>query len=291
MFLFILQLLVCNYIAIKQLISSYLLDILSIYTLEGKFHSTQTGKFPLYQGRDDRRILYISGVALQLSKSHNQTPEEIASGIVSHLSRQSADVVSVEMVPPGWIYLQLTDGFLATWLQSLLVTKVQEDGNMSISKISKLNPSRLFMIQYAHARCYSLLLLAHREGLIQLTNICDDAQLSFASLTSAQQIPWLNDEQKLRLIHPAEGRLLSRLVTVIDNLQSPDLNTRVNWEKLALDLSQAFESFWCQCRIWGEVKISDPNLAQARLGLMIATQSVLRSLLVSKLGAVAPVEL
>ena len=291
MFLFILQLLVCNYIAIKQLISSYLLDILSIYTLEGKFHSTQTGKFPLYQGRDDRRILYISGVALQLSKSHNQTPEEIASGIVSHLSRQRADVVSVEMVPPGWIYLQLTDGFLATWLQSLLVTKVQEDGNMSISKISKLNSSRLFTIQYAHARCYSLLLLAHREGLIQLTNICDDAQPSFASLTSAQQILWLNDEQKLRLIHPAEGRLLSRLVTVIDNLQSPDLNTRVNWEKLALDLSQAFESFWCQCRIWGEVKISDPNLAQARLGLMIATQSVLRSLLVSKLGAVAPVQL
>jgi arginyl-tRNA synthetase len=290
-FLFILQLIVCNYTAIKQLISSYLGDLLGIYTLEGKLHSTQTEKFPLYQGRDDRRILYISGVALQLSKSHNQTPEEIASGIVSHLSRQRADFVSVEIVPPGWIYLQLTDGFLATWLQSLVVTKVQEDGNMSISKISKLNPSRLFKIQYAHARCYSLLLLAHREGLIQLTDFCDHAPATFASLTSAQQIPWLNDEQKLRLIHPVEGRLLSRLVTVIDNLEFPDVNTRVNCEKLALDLSQAFESFWCQCQIWGEVKISDPDLAQARLGLMIATQSVLRCLLVAKLGAVAPVEL
>jgi arginyl-tRNA synthetase len=290
-FLSILQLLVCNYIAIKQLISSYLGDILGIYTLQGKFHSSQTGKFPLYQGRDDQRILYISGVALQLSKSHNQTPEEIASGIVSHLSGRNADVVSVEIVPPGWIYLQLTHGFLATWLQSLVVTKVQADGDMSISKISKLNPSRLFAIQYAHARCYSLLLLAHREGLIQLNDFGDDPQATFASLTSAQQIPWLNDEQKLRLSHLSEGRLLSALVTVIDNLEFPDLNASVNWEKLALDLSQCFESFWCQCRIWGEVKISDPDLAQARLGLMIATQSVLRILLVSKLGAVAPVQL
>jgi hypothetical protein len=39
------------------------------------------------------------------------------------------------------------------------------------------------------------------------------------------------------------------------------------------------------------VKIHDPELAQARLGLLIATQLVLRSVLEDKLGIVAPVEL
>jgi len=54
---------------------------------------------------------------------------------------------------------------------------------------------------------------------------------------------------------------------------------------------ELFSRFAHGCRIWGEVKIHDPELAQARLGLLIATQLVLRSVLEDKLGIVAPVEL
>ncbi|KZL48272.1 glutamate acetyltransferase [Nodularia spumigena CENA596] len=273
-----------NYTALKSLIHGCLVYALSIDTLNHELISIETKKFPLYKGRDNSRVLYISGVALRLGKSHNQTNLEIASGIVSHLSAQRGDVFSVEIVPPGWIYLELTHRFLAAWLQSLVVTNAGDGGEMGTSKITRQNSSRLFSIQYAHARCCSLVLLAHREGLIQLTE-------PIPNLVSAEQIPWLNDEQTLRLTHPAEGRLIAELVEVIDNLECPDLSGAVNWEKVALNLSQAFEAFWSQCRIWGKVKVSSPELSQARLGLVIATQSVLRCLLVYKLGAVAPVEL
>lgn len=283
----------CKYTAIKVLLSSYLARAVNIYTSTDKLRSIECRKFPLYKGRDNSRVLYISGLALQLAKSHNQTTMEIASGIVSHLSAIRGDFFRVQIVPPGSIYLELTHPFLATWLQSLVVRNLRENGETGTRKITVPNPSRLFAIQYAHARCYSLVLLAHREGLIKLREPIPDISenSALAHLASAEQIPWLNDDQKLRLSHPAEGRLIAELVQVIDNLDCPDLSGAVNWEKVALDLSQAFEVFWSQCRIWGKVKISAPKLAQARLGLVIATQSVLRCLLVDKLGAVAPLEL
>ncbi|WP_339376647.1 glutamate acetyltransferase [Nodularia sp. NIES-3585] len=218
---------------------------------------------------------------------------ELASGIASHLSAIAGDVFSVQIVPPGWIYLELTHPLLATWLQSLVVTNRRRDQEIGTSKITIQNPSRLFVIQYAHSRCYSLALLAHREGLIKLREPITDMSENSAShhLVSTEQIPWLNDDQKLRLTHPAECRLIAELVQVIDNLEFPDSCDAVNWEKVALNLSQAFEAFWCDCRIWGKVKIASPELAQARLGLIIATGSVLRCLLVNKLGAIAPLEL
>ena len=277
--------------AIKSLLYSYLLELLSIYTIKSELTSIKTKKFPLHkvknQPKKNSRVLYISGVAVGLAKSDHQRGMEIASGIACHLSAIARDVVSVQIVPPGWIYLELTDLFLAAWLQSLVNSGVGRDNERGQGKITIQNQSCLFAIQYAHARCYSLVQLAHGEGLIKLKELTADKSRLFPD----QPIPWLEDEQKFRLNHPAEGEVISKLVEVIDNLESPDLSGAVNWEKISLDLSQAFEAFWCQCRILGKKEISSPELAQARLGLIIATQSVLKRLLVNKFGAFAPVEL
>ncbi|MBG1266740.1 DALR anticodon-binding domain-containing protein, partial [Nostoc sp. WHI] len=149
----------------------------------------------------------------------------------------------------------------------------------------------LFAVQYAHARCCSLVLLAHREGLIKLRQPVANTSPVFWDVISPKPLPWLNCDGVLRLNHPDECRLIGELIQVIDNTECPNINGSVKLEKVALNLSQAFEKFWCNCRIWGEVKITSLELAQARLGLLMVTQSVLKYVLEENLGVFAPLEL
>ena len=139
-------------------------------------------------------------------------------------------------------------------------------------------PDSLLPIQYAHARCCSLLRLVEREGLMpakELADSCVQVELD---------IPWLDSNQKLRFIHPASYRLIAGLVAVVDELVCSDSSNSIKEQKLALNLSRAFESFWCSCRIFGEEKTAHPELVAARIGLVIATRIALKLLLEEKLG-------
>ncbi|MHC5727053.1 MAG: DALR anticodon-binding domain-containing protein [Nostoc sp.] len=127
--------------------------------------------------------------------------------------------------------------------------------------------------------------------MIKLRKPVPNASPAFWSVIAPNPIPWLNCDGTLRLNHPDEHRLIAELVQVVDNIECPDVSGSVKWEKVALNLSQAFEKFWSNCRIWGEVKITSPEIAQARLGLLMATQSVLRFVLEENLGVFAPLEL
>ncbi|MBN3911403.1 MAG: glutamate acetyltransferase [Nostoc sp. NMS1] len=243
---------------------------------------------------------------------------QLASAIASDLSRICGDVFSIQIVPPGWIHFELTDTALATWLQSLVVGSLGEDGEEGsreqgaggkevifnsppcplppaplpfVPNPQSPIPNSLFAVQHAHARCCSLVLLAHREGLIKLREPVPNISPAFWNVISPKPLPWLNCDGTLRLNHPDERHLIAELIQVVDNIECPDINGSVKWEKVALNLSQAFENFWCNCRIWGEVKIRSPELTQARLGLLMATQSVLRYVLEKNLGVFAPLEL
>ncbi len=300
---------VSNNTAIKQLIYSHLLYTLSICTNTTTIHSRDNHKIPLYKSRDINRILYISGVALQLSKSQNRKGIDIACAIASHLSANCGDEFIIEIVPPGYIHFVLTDAILASWLQHLVEGMGdrerggqgeggtgrggdRERGGQGEGGETKIeNSSHLFALQYAHARCCSLIRLAQQEKLIQLGDNNLNTTSAMFSVISPNPIPWLNSDRQLRFSHSASRRLISQLVQVVDDLEFRFAADSVNWEKAAINLSQAFEVFWCNCRIWGEVKISSPELSQARLGLVIATQSVLRFLLEEKLGVFALVEL
>ncbi|MEH1817885.1 MAG: DALR anticodon-binding domain-containing protein [Nostoc sp.] len=229
---------------------------------------------------------------------------ELASAIASDLSGICEDVFSIQAVPPGWIHFELTHSTLATWLQSLVVGSLGrlgagdwglgtggDEGTRGQGGLLKPIPNAQFAVQYAHARCCSLVLLAHREGLIKFREPVPSTSPDFWDVISPNPIPWLNCDGTLQLNHPDEHRLIDELIQVVDNIECPDVSGSVKWEKVALNLSQAFEKFWSNCRIWGEVKITSPELAQARLGLLMATQSVLRYVLEENLGVFAPLEL
>ncbi|ARV63290.1 glutamate acetyltransferase [Nostocales cyanobacterium HT-58-2] len=287
------------------------MPIISIYAKSQYIVSTINKKIPLSQGRSESKILYISGIALQLSKSEKIPAIEIANGIVSHISTNSDKEFKAQVISPGWIHLEVTQLLLAAWLQRIAVEEwglgvpsgiggcggvTKAEGEMTPLFLSSSPSSSLFTAQYTHARCCSLVRLAFHEGLIKQRepNIDDcqnPQQKLWSNILAPNPLPWLNSEEKLRFNHPASFRLINELVRVVDRLECRDFSGSVNWEKAALNLSQVFETFWCQCLIFGEVKTASPELAQARIGLVLATQSVLKFLLEEKLGVFALCEI
>ncbi|HBB33732.1 MAG TPA: hypothetical protein DDZ80_12480 [Cyanobacteria bacterium UBA8803] len=247
-------------------------------------------------------VVYQSAIALKLAPLLHLDALDIAHQLIvvlptlAHNSTESFSLdFGVEVLPPGWINFRLSDRSLATWLQQLIRIPPLRTGGVGGEKAISLNatPDRnFFPLQYVHARCCSLLHLAHRQGLIQLHTIGDRAQ---RNIVEPDPIPWLDDSPKagseqlyLRLVHPAELSLITQMLDLLDATSKGD---RDSWLKRGIALSQAFEQFYSSCRIWGEVKTQNPQLAQARLGLVALTQLLLRSLLEDQLGIPAPAEL
>ncbi|HAA32175.1 MAG TPA: hypothetical protein DCE56_36330, partial [Cyanobacteria bacterium UBA8553] len=101
---------------------------------------------------------------------------------------------------------------------------------------------------------------------------------------------FIKDTAKVRLTltHPAERRLIAQILDLLDEISDSEQR---HLAKIAIASYNAFENFYSNCRIWGEVKTQTPKLAQARLGLVVVTLVSLRSLLQDQLGVSAPVEL
>ena len=282
-----------KYLAIKQLLARQLWAALELYIFD---HSVLIGlkSLTLKRIQQQQRVLYVSAIALQLSSVLKLPAMDIAQALAELVCHQTnGQDFTVQVAPPGWIYLELTESYLAAWLQHLTQAPPELEPRELERKSnpkSKIELS-LFAVQYAHARCCSLLQLAHREELISLKST-DSAHSSALWLAvTPLPIPWLNEEQKLCLCHWGEWGLIDQLCAILDELYCPYRSRQpTNWHKATLSLSQAFQTFYSYCRIWGEVKSQNLPLAQARLGLVLITQSVLRLLLESKLGVVAPSE-
>ncbi|MEA5616390.1 hypothetical protein VB711_00840 [Cronbergia sp. UHCC 0137] len=270
-----------KYISVKRLLEAHLVKAASISTYREKAPYIEDKKIHLYQGRDVKKKLYISSLALRLANSQNSNAMKVAHELAVVLSGSCGGVFHVQIVPPGCIHLELTPTTLAAWLQGLA------GGNLAGEETKDFRECKLlFPIQYAHARCYSLIRLASQDNLIELV----DGDVGIGGLIAARPISWLNGDQQLYFYQPEEYHLINQLMQVVDHLVCSDGGS-VDWEKIGGKLSQAWEDFWCSCRIWGEVKITSPELAQARVGLLIATQWVLKCLLEKKLGVVALREL
>lgn len=243
-------------------------------TPSGRIPFASTEGIPISRCRDIRQIAYRSAIALQLAPKLGISPLDLAREWVARLPETEDFAVSV--THPGWIDCQLTDVGLARWLQQW--TRCPD----STPNTRVPPPANPFPLQYAHARCCSLLRLAEDEGLIDLRMGRDDIEI-----VAPAPLPWLDDTCALRLQHPAERVLIGQSIAIVDALENLDEIL----SKQAMKLGAAFEGFYSQCRILGEVKTRDPALAQARSGLVTVTQTVLKSLLEDHFGLPAPMEL
>ena len=285
-----------TYPSIKHLLLDRLQVVLDLYVSDSSVLNQRNRQISLHRFKDNRRVLYVWAIALQLSKAKNIPALEIATTLATLIRKvgsNSGTAISCEftvhVVPPGWIHLELTEPKLAAWLQHLAQGELKNWGAVE-NKESLFCAPRLFAVQYAHARCCSLVQMAHREGLITLKCSKAPERILF-HVVAPDPIPWLNFDQ-IRLCHPTERALIVQLLGLLDDFYCPcPILQPIDWEKAALNLSQAFQAFYSCCRIWGEVKIQTIHLAQARLGLIMATQQILRLLLQDRLGVYAPVEL
>ena len=269
-------------------------------------------------------VIYRSAIALQLSPLWKLAPDDIAHQLMDMLLTMSQETGGIdfclEVVSPGWIDFQLSHRSLATVLQLLISIPLfsSTPGNSLFS-----TNQNLFPIQYTHARCCSLLRLAGvgsgEWGDGGGENLFFDAERgSLAFIHSAEWdlifqifdlLDVMSDLDDGSLVKVSTGSSFNKLNHLTP--QPPSLKGKGGQEillpspfiegggvgggvklvKRGLALCQAFEVFHKSCRIWGEVTSQQPQLAQARLGLVRVTQLLLRSLLEDYFGVPAFLEL
>lgn len=264
-------------------------------------------EIPLQRTKDVMRVQYISAIALKLAHLWQQPAIEVATQLAANCQKEnenrgflSKEDFTVAVLPSAMILFELTDVSVAAWLQYLTDSPQTLEKGESPIKFASVESDRIFPVQYSHARCCSLLRLADRDRIIELVERDRQTSPPHWQIINPNPIPWLNSNNHLRLVHPAELNLISQLFITVDTLASffnrgfekqLITNKSTDWIKLANTLSDAFQTFYSKCRIWGEVKTETPKLAQARLGLILATQILLQFILQEILGIIAPMEL
>jgi hypothetical protein len=254
---------------------------------------------------------------LQLATQSPDNPIASAEAVGHALIEQLNQLPQSLWIPPrywvhpkGWLYAEFSSESLAQWLQTLLTLTPQLEFQDPLSSSALSPPSKgissdpnLFELQYAHARCCSLLHLGNQARLIQLTDT------NSATLASPNPVPWRTPQGELRLQTESEQKLLRSLMqfpqslcvsnTIYGRLHSPEpgCKTVVQWPLDNRTLqkhrvwSQLFESFYRECRVLGAIQTENSELAQARFASLILLRNLLKFWLNKVLQIDAPTQL
>lgn len=254
---------------------------------------------PQVQGREvfldklETRLIYRSAIALRLAPAWNIDPLNLARRLALHWSQAQTTLSGVEfqvdVIPPAGLEFQLNNFSVANWMQKLTSLSPIFYGDRQTGRSeTRFTDAQVFLAQYAHARCCSLLRLGTQEKLISLSPVPPKSSC-FNVIQTPQPLPWLTEQGHWQFRNITERNLMLQIVASVDLLMSSSTSDRV--VKAVQALSQDFLTFEKTCRIWGEVKRDTPELALSRLGLVAATQRVLEVGLREGLQRVAPVEL
>lgn len=263
--------------SIKRRLQQKLFAAIALLARSGAISSQPTAcgnahSISMYRLKDTCNFTYRCGIALKVAGQYPRSRPEIAAALFAVL--EETDSFNFRVRQNGWLDCQVRDRAVADWLQSLLLAPLPSPTANSLS------PPDFFPLQYAHARCCSLLRLGQRQKLIQL-HVCG-TEYPPRPWLAPSPVPWLSAAASLQFSLPAERHLVALLLDTIDRTdasQSPP-----NWLKAAMLLQEAVLNFERDCRIFGRVP---PELAQARLGLCAIAQRVLAWLLQVELGVLA----
>lgn len=233
------------------------------------------------------RVAYVSAIALQ-AKALQIPAMPLAAEMATWLNQTTLtteEQFTLQVVSPGLLRVELTDYAIAARLQNLTIYPPN-----LVNLQSERGTPGLFDVQYTHARCCSLLSLAVSDRLIALEKPIDTNSAAIFCVCAQDAIVFLDAQKQLLCSHAAEQALIVQLLSAYDRLDGAIASSTVDWKKIAVNLSHAWQKFYADCRIWGEVK-QNQHLVPARLGLTLVTQTCLRLLLNDKLRAFAPQEL
>lgn len=254
------------------------------------------------------RIIYSSAIAHQIANQNSAKAAELATHIAQHVTNYTASVyptpvhlqsltdwmqgITCQATSTGMIQFKLTDPAIVSWLNTLInppdslgSTDQAEPIDVTKFDLAKLDPAKLFPIQHAHARCCSLLRLAHVEHLIRLEPA---APQPGRSMTILEPISWLTPDLQLHPNSPPERQLIGDLMLALDRLAEPTSASRP-LVSVAEAVSCSFQTVHQTCQIFGS-QVAPGDRLHSHLALILATQRTLSRLL-EVLGLTAPIEL
>ncbi len=286
------SMIVIHYPSLKQQLADLLMDAIG-----SRSDSLPLQSIPLQVDPQAPMGIFLSPIALQLSGQ--QPAGEWAQSLLTKIPKPQE--LRLWAKPSGWIYGQFSEVAIATWLQQLTEQCPRLSEQAVVELDSSLSDPDLFPVQYAHARCCSLLRLAQRERMIDL-----QTETLSSTYAIATPITWCTIDNNLCLQHPAEQRLIQKLLEFPGLLQTskqvwrrestsgvslPGPLEHRQLVRKAQEWGEDFQEFYRDCRIFGEVRQQSIALSQTRLGLVSATQRVLSFLLQDLLHLIAPLEL
>jgi hypothetical protein len=268
---------------------------------------------PLFIPSDRSLGTFSSPLLLKLSRGEETSAAQYLGVQILQTFAQNAQAEEFNpklwVHPEGWLYADFAANYLAQFLQNLITA---EPTLLSIASTKQVLKTRstiissdpvLFGLQYAHARCCSLLHLGAQEKFLPPSDLEHYFRDCGTSL-------WQTNSGELRLQTKAEQALLLALLQFPQSL-SPQrvtysccapmvsgIETRLIWplppahlHKQAIAWSQLFSDFHRDCRLFGAVQKNTPQIALARFGLIYIVKNVLTFLLEEIFQVTAPLVL
>lgn len=251
--------------------------------------------------------LPVAAIAVDVTNVLHQLLQEQKLDSLNHLlplplPTQAFQYLQVQATPTGLIQIDWTDAAIAQWLDFLIqpcsdlpATLTAQSETLPDEKALIKQPPEpaldhpsSFALQHAHARCCSLLRLAHHQGMIALNRPTDHPVLW--QFLQPRAVPWLTASAQLQLTDAVDRSLISHLLTAFEASLSPLSQSSQNLIlRVAAELSQAFDQCHRRHQLWATRQNSEGTIAY--LGLLLATQRVLQQFLVMRLHIYAPSQL